>query len=111
MLIAGVVVPLATLKGALAVTLLTLAPEVEEMTKLPPTPLMEIPDPAAILITPVFDTVTLPTPLTGLILMPAAPITLETAPPPPPPEELITPVILLMLSPEPTINGPETPLI
>jgi hypothetical protein len=110
-LIDGVVVPLATLIGETPRTLLTEAAEVEEIVILPDAALTEIPDPAATLKTPVLDTVTVPVPLAGVTLMPAAAMIELTAPPPPPPEALITPVILLMLRPDPTINGPETPLI
>jgi hypothetical protein len=85
------------------------APEVEEMVIFPVAAVSEIPDPAVRLRTPVFETVTLPVPPAGVTLMPAAAIIELTAPPPPPPEELITPVTLLMLSPEPTMKGPETP--
>jgi hypothetical protein len=53
-------------------TLLTLAPEVEEIVILPVAALTEIPVPAVTLNTPVFDTVTLPVPPAGLTLMPAA---------------------------------------
>jgi hypothetical protein len=110
MLILGVVVPLATLMGVAPITLLTDAADVEETVILPTLALREIPEPAVRLNTPVFEMVTLPVPPAGVMPIPAAAIILLTAPPPPPPEELITPVALLMLRPDPTMKGPETPL-
>jgi hypothetical protein len=111
MLMLGVVVPLATLMGATPMTLLTEAADVEEMVILPVLALTETPEPAMRLNTPVFETVTLPVPPAGLTLIPAAAMILLTAPPPPPPEELIVPVMLLTVSPDPTMKGPETPLM